>query len=687
MGRWTRLLLLLLLAGLLPPQPIKPLPVQAAALEPAGYRAPTAEIAAAQIGGRLWLDKDRDSKQDGSEPGMAGHTVNLLDQNGATLGLSTTTGANGIYVFGELAPGTYIVEFIVDGTYMDFALADVGTDAIDSDVDPANGRTTAFTLTDGASIDVDAGVLSARGMGDFIWLDQDQDGRQDVGEPGFPGMTVRLLLNNGDQAHDLDGNPYVLLTSDLGGFLFADVLPGRYSIGVDLPGHMQFTAGSAPGVNGAVDSDVDPATGRTPAQPLPSNDLNKNRDGGILPGAVADRVWEDVNGNNLRDDGEPGVAGVVVKLVAVGADNTPNTGDDRTWFQTTTLADGAYAFPAVFPIEYYISFTAPANGAFVTANAGDEAIDSDADPATGFSPPFLVSSLAASSGVSAGFVLSDPPTATPEPATSTPTPTPIAPTPTDTAAPPTVTPTTMASATATGVATATPMMSTTPSPAPTATPTSSNGPVTISGGVYHDGNGNGAQDADEPGIAGVIILLSNGQGTATDGNGGYSFTVLRGEYIITQTDLADYVSTGDADGVNDNQIAVSVIGFPLAELNFYDARPAAIHGVIIHDLNGNGQEDANEPGLAGVRVTLSNGQETITAADGSYFFTVPPGIYTITVTDPSGYQSTGDIQGANDNQITLTVHSGAEVSNQNFFDQAEDSGAIKSVIRLPLTFR
>ena len=709
--RWARPLLRFILMGIMLMPPALASGVRAAAHTPAGNLAPVGEIAGAQIGGRLWLDKDRDSKQDASEPGMVGYTVNLLDQNGTALGLSTATGANGVYTFGELAAGTYIVEFVIDTAYMDFALADIGADTADSDVDPANGRTPALTLSDGDTIDMDAGVLSARGMGDFVWLDQDQDVRQDEGEPGFPGMTVRLLFNNGSQVFDLEGNPYVQLTSDLGGFLFADLLPGRYSIGIDLPGHMQFTAGSAPGVNGAVDSDVDPGTGRTPAQPLLSGELNKNRDGGILPGTVSDRVWEDLNANNLRDDGEPGVAGVVVKLISVGADNTPNTGDDRAWFQTTTLADGTYAFPAVFPIESYIYFEAPANGTFVTPNAGDDAIDSDADPATGFSPTFVVHSLATTTNVSAGFVLSEPPTATPTATfvspTSTSTFTPIASTATPTAASstatpmgtavsptatpagqtPMATPSPVASSTTIASPTNTPAASGTPLPVPTATATLSNGPVTISGGVYHDANGNGAKDSDEEGLAGVIVMLSSGQGTATDGNGVYALTVLPGEYTITQTDLAGYASTGDADGVNDNQIAISVIGLPIADLNFYDARPATIHGRIIEDLNGNGQQEANEPGLADVHVGLSDGQATTTMQDGSYFFTVLPGVYTITVTDPSGYQSTGDVQGANDNQITLAVNSQAQVINQNFFDQAAGAGLIKSIIRLPLTFR
>ena len=54
--------------------------------------------------------------------------------------------------FDGLAAGTYIVEFIVDGTYMDFALADVGTDAIDSDGDTIGDIHYRF-VRDGCRID------------------------------------------------------------------------------------------------------------------------------------------------------------------------------------------------------------------------------------------------------------------------------------------------------------------------------------------------------------------------------------------------------------------------------------------------------------------------------------------------------------------------------------------------------
>ncbi|MCB0085628.1 MAG: hypothetical protein KDE47_32020, partial [Caldilineaceae bacterium] len=72
-GRWARPLLRFILMGIMLMPPALASGVLAAARTPAGNLAPAGEIAAAQIGGRLWLDKDRDSKQDSSEPGMMGY--------------------------------------------------------------------------------------------------------------------------------------------------------------------------------------------------------------------------------------------------------------------------------------------------------------------------------------------------------------------------------------------------------------------------------------------------------------------------------------------------------------------------------------------------------------------------------------------------------------------------------------
>lgn len=94
----------------------------------------------AVIGDRVWLDDDRDGVQDGGEAGVAGVTVNLLDDAGNVV-KTTTTDANGDYRFLVANPGDYQVEFIPPAG-LEFTQRDQGgDDALNSDASLTTGRT------------------------------------------------------------------------------------------------------------------------------------------------------------------------------------------------------------------------------------------------------------------------------------------------------------------------------------------------------------------------------------------------------------------------------------------------------------------------------------------------------------------------------------------------------------------
>ena len=65
---------------------------------------------AATIGSTVWTDANNNGKKDLTEGGIPGVTVRLLDATGTKEVATTTTGADGSYLFTELVPGTYIVE-------------------------------------------------------------------------------------------------------------------------------------------------------------------------------------------------------------------------------------------------------------------------------------------------------------------------------------------------------------------------------------------------------------------------------------------------------------------------------------------------------------------------------------------------------------------------------------------------
>ncbi len=106
------------------------------------------------------------------------------------------------------------------------------------------------------------------------------------------------------------------------------------------------------------------------------------------------------------------------------------------------------------------------------------------------------------------------------------------------------------------------------------------------------------------------------------------------------------------------------------------------------DVDGDGSQDAGEPGLNGVTVVLQDGgsfsQSTVTAGDGDYsFFEVPPGPYTVTIvtsTLPAGVVPSFDADGtATPHQAEVTVVSGDHLMTVDFGYQPQINLAIDKI--------
>ncbi|MEM7395715.1 MAG: SdrD B-like domain-containing protein, partial [Verrucomicrobiota bacterium] len=191
---------------------------------------------------------------------------------------------------------------------------------------------------------------------------------------------------------------------------------------------------------------------------------------------------------------------------------------------------------------------------------------------------------------------------------------------------------------------------------------------TVSGSVLIDENGDGNFDPEDiNGIAGVTVVLTDTNGmplatNITDLSGIYRFNNLPpGPYRLVQTDLPEFISTGDSDGPNDNMISVVALpGVNVRDNNFLDTDPGTLNGVVYLDINGDGVADPEDTnGIAGVTIVLSltNGTPiatNLTDASGGYSFSnVPSGRYLLTETDPAGFISTEDADGGNDNTILI----------------------------------
>lgn len=176
----------------------------------------------------------------------------------------------------------------------------------------------------------------------------------------------------------------------------------------------------------------------------------------------------------------------------------------------------------------------------------------------------------------------------------------------------------------------------------------------ISGLKFEDRNANGVRDADESALAGWTIQLDrNGDGSidasaVTGEDGSYAFTGLTaGRYVLTEVGQAGWLATAPQAGQHE---VIMTSGLTAGGRDFANVRAASIAGTQFEDLNGNGQRDAGEAGLAGWTVFLdgnANGsldageRSTVTGADGSYRFDdLLPGDYTVAEVMQDGWMQT-----------------------------------------------
>jgi hypothetical protein len=122
-----------------------------------------------------------------------------------------------------------------------------------------------------------AAPLSA--LGDLVWADENDNGRQDAGEIPVPGATVTLLSTDGTVLGQQ-------VTADDGLYLFDQLEAGNYRVEVCLAG-AEFTTTDAPGVADDMDSDVfvladKPGCARTGIINLPAGVTDLTWDAGIL---------------------------------------------------------------------------------------------------------------------------------------------------------------------------------------------------------------------------------------------------------------------------------------------------------------------------------------------------------------------------------------------------------------------
>jgi hypothetical protein len=608
------------------------------------------------LGGDVWRDSNNDGVQTAGEPPIKGVMVTLYDAAGNPIA-TTVTDENGKYLFVGLPDGSYSVGFSSLPAGYNFTNQSATNDAIGSDANVITGRTTTVTLGPGNRNDtsLDAGLVTTKAaLGNFVWFDGNGNGTQDAGEAGIAGVTVTLTRPgfglDGVSGNADDALPVATAITDANGAYFFGNLaaPANYVVNFStIPNNTVFTQQNTPGDNqNNTNSDANPSTGNSASIALSAGETDLTIDAGVkpnLPGAVGNFVWNDLDGDGIQDANEPGVAGVLVTLY--DAANNPIG-------SAITDGNGAYLITNVpAGTGYYVIFSNLPNGAIFTtqdqtAGGGDDTNDSDANPTTGRTGSITVVAGEVNTTVDAGIRTSI---------------------------------------------------------------------LNLGNFVWYDQNNNGTQDAGEPGVVGATVKLyrdANGDNqpdgaavatTTTDANGLYNFNnLLAGNYIVGVVIPNGYVATAttatsalpnndnntDNNGSiidvatgelrNGNSITLSIGGEPTTTLDgdstngnltldFGLRGTAALGNYVWEDRNKNGVQDAGEPGLAGVTVTLTRPdnttQTTTTDANGAYsFVNLIPGTYSVSFATPAMYTASPSNVGTTTDELDSDPVSGV-VSN------------------------
>ncbi|MDW3193246.1 MAG: BspA family leucine-rich repeat surface protein [Cytophagales bacterium] len=323
---------------------------------------------------QVWDDLDGDGHLDEGEPGIPNVTVKLLRSDNSKI-RERRTQADGLVAFFDLAVGQQVkLQYVLPNNHHYTLRNVIGT--INSDANRSNGITSKFRLEEGVNTGVDAGLWSPGEVRSFVWDDLNGDGLQDSEEPGIANVTVKLLRSNGTKIREV--------RTDSIGVATLTGVPANQAVRLNVvrPSNHRFTI-RLEEMDEALDSDANRNNGRTPKfRATSGQQVYESFDAGLWsPGTAEAYVWDDLNGDGLQDVDEPGVANVTVKLLRSNGTKIREvrTNSDGLVTLTGVPADQAVRLQVVRPSNH--RFT-------LRLNEVDEELDSDANRKNGRTPKF-----------------------------------------------------------------------------------------------------------------------------------------------------------------------------------------------------------------------------------------------------------------------------------------------------------
>ncbi|MBR2660964.1 MAG: hypothetical protein IKE15_06125 [Clostridia bacterium] len=290
----------------------------------------------ASVSGTVYKDDDFSGTLNGRENIVSGYLVKLYDENG-TLVTMDKTSVKGKYELTDVPPGNYYLSVTALKNY---AFTKQGEGNVILNRTNGEGYSEMFHLDLKENRKgMDIGMILPGTVRGSVFADKNDNGIRDNGEEGLPGTKVRLMGEEGEAfAAEIGAD---------GTYLFDAVMPGTYYLEYDLPENAVF-ARVADGGN-TISGD---GKGQSASFEM-SSGIERTGPvcGALTLGRIDGCVYQDHDGNGIRTDDEEAIAGLTITL-------TPSR-DVLEEITVTAGEDGVFALPALRPDEYTLTVACP----------------------------------------------------------------------------------------------------------------------------------------------------------------------------------------------------------------------------------------------------------------------------------------------------------------------------------------
>jgi hypothetical protein len=304
------------------------------------------------IRGQVFLDTNGNGVKDPGEPTVPNATVKLLNADTGAELANTLTDANGFYEFRSILPGVTtatnfrvvqsVPGFVQTTPVLNFPNFTTGStfDVADPTLDPTKVNIGLFQL----------GTVSGIKIEDF-----NANGLLDPGEHGVPGFTIYVDRNNNNK---LDPGELSAVTAANGTYTINGVGPDVLN-GVNLGPNIIREIAPV----GQSWQQIFPASGFWSISLTSGQNRTGVNFGNIHPSSIAGGKFEDLNGNGVKDPGDPGAGGFTIQLI--------NPADGTVLQTTTTAPDGSYIFRSLVAGNYRLREVPLAGWVQTTPNPAD----------------------------------------------------------------------------------------------------------------------------------------------------------------------------------------------------------------------------------------------------------------------------------------------------------------------------